>query len=81
MIVLRDGDSSLINGLTPVDEVCSVLQIGRIEEDEHFATLARFLIWKLRKISRRADAVEDVGYRFEVGPWNTFASRRCLPVV
>jgi len=66
MIVRRDGDSWLINGLTPVDEVCSVLQIGRFDEDENFETLAGFLMWKLRKIPRRADAVEHAGYRFEV---------------
>ncbi|GAB6059719.1 hemolysin family protein [Desulfonatronum parangueonense] len=66
MIVRREGDSWLINGLTPVDEVCSVLQIERFEEDEHFETLAGFLMWKLRKIPRLADAVEHAGYRFEV---------------
>lgn len=66
MIVRRDQDSWLINGLTPVDEVCSVLQIERFEEDEHFETLSGFLMWKLRKIPRRADAVEHAGYRFEV---------------
>ena len=66
MIVRRDGDSWLINGLTPVDEVCSVLQIERFEEDENFETLAGFLMWKLRKIPRRADAVDHAGYRFEV---------------
>lgn len=66
MIVPRDAGSWLINGLTPVDEVCSVLQIERFEEDEHFETLSGFLMWKLRKIPRRADAVEHAGYRFEV---------------
>lgn len=66
MMVRRDEDSWLINGLTPVDEVCSVLQIERFEEDEYFETLAGFLMWKLRKIPRRADAVEHAGYRFEV---------------
>ncbi|MFN4262976.1 MAG: hemolysin family protein [Thioalkalivibrionaceae bacterium] len=66
MIVARDDHSWLIDGLTPVDEVCSVLGIERFEQDENFETLAGFLTWRLRKIPRRADTVEYAGYRFEV---------------
>lgn len=66
MIVRRDDESWFINGLTPVDEVYSALQIEGFEEDENFETLAGFLMWKLRKVPRCADVVEHAGYRFEV---------------
>lgn len=66
MIVQRDADSWLLDGLTPIAEVAEVLGIDEFEGSEHFETIAGFMMYHLRKVPKRTDALEYKGYRFEV---------------
>lgn len=66
MIVRRDADSWLLDGLTPIAEVAEVLGIDGFEGSEHFETIAGFMMYHLRKVPKRTDALEYKGYRFEV---------------
>ena len=42
------------------------LNIDSMPDDENYETLAGFMMYKLRKIPRPADAVVFDGYKFEV---------------
>ena len=66
MIVQRDADSWLLDGLTPIAEVAEVLGIDEFEGSEHFETIAGFMMYHLRKVPKRTDALEYKGYHFEV---------------
>lgn len=66
MIVRRDERSWLIDGSTPIEDVMSALAIEVFEGFENYETIAGFLMYRLRKVPRRTDAVEYAGYKFEV---------------
>ena len=66
MIVRRDDQSWLIDGSTPIEDVMSALAIEVFEGFENYETIAGFLMYRLRKVPRRTDAVEYAGYKFEV---------------
>lgn len=66
LIVKRDADSWLIDGLTPVEDVMQALGIDVFEGSEHYETIAGFLMYRLRKVPRRTDSVVYGGYKFEV---------------
>ncbi|GGH51156.1 membrane protein [Comamonas phosphati] len=65
-IVRRDENSWLIDGVTPVEDVMRVLQLGDMPHDDEYETLAGFLMVMLRRVPRRTDAVNWGGYQFEV---------------
>ncbi len=63
-IVTREDGSWLIDGLTPMDEVCDLLDRDMPEGD--FQTLAGFVLHTLGRIPAIAEHFEWEGYTFEV---------------
>ena len=66
LIVKRDADSWLIDGITPIEDVMHALEIDEFEGSENYETLAGFMMYALRKVPKRTDAVSYGGYKFEV---------------
>ena len=65
-IIKRDNHSWLIDGGTPIEDIKHALGIDDMPDEEHYETLAGFMMYQLRKIPRPADSVEFGGYKFEV---------------
>lgn len=65
-IVARDDQSWLIDGITPIDDVKRALSIESLPDQENYETIAGFMMYMLRKIPKRTDAVEHLGFKFEV---------------
>ncbi len=65
-IVQRDEHSWLVDGVTPIDDVMRALAIDQFPDDEHYETIAGFMMYMLRKIPKRTDCVRFAGYSFEV---------------
>lgn len=66
LIVKRDENSWLIDGLTPIEDVMQALEIAIFEGFENYETVAGFLMYRLRKVPKRTDFVVYAGYKFEV---------------
>ncbi|GAA5235626.1 HlyC/CorC family transporter [Verticiella sediminum] len=66
MIVRRDENSWLIDGITPIQDVQRVLEIDTLLHEDEYETLAGFLMVMLRRVPRRTDSVTWGGYKFEV---------------
>ncbi|NMG42756.1 DUF21 domain-containing protein [Aromatoleum toluvorans] len=66
LIVERDGDSWLIDGIAPIEDVMHALEIDEFEGSENYETLAGFMMYALRKVPKRTDSVIYGGYKFEV---------------
>lgn len=66
LIVQRDEDSWLIDGITPMPDVQRALALGDLPQPEDYETLAGFLMVMLRRVPRRTDRVQWGGYSFEV---------------
>lgn len=66
LIVRRDDDSWLIDGATPIEDVMQALSIDVFEGFQNYETVAGFLMYMLRKVPKRTDAVDYAGYKFEV---------------
>lgn len=65
-IVCRDENSWLIDGVTPIDDVMRVLNIDEFPQAGNYETVGGFMMYMLRKIPKRTDAVKFSGYKFEV---------------
>lgn len=65
-IIKRDNNSWLIEGSTPIEDLMHALAIDEMPDTDNYETLAGFMMYKLRKIPRPADAVIFDGYKFEV---------------
>ncbi len=65
-IVARDENSWLIDGGTPIDDVMRVLDIDEFPQSGNYETIGGFMMFMLRKIPKRTDAVKFSGYKFEV---------------
>jgi len=65
MIVRRDDHSWLIDGATPIEDVMQALDIEEFEGFENYETIAGFIMYRLRKVPKRTDAVCYQGYKFE----------------
>ncbi len=65
-IIKRDNNSWLIEGSTPIEDIKHALEIDEMPDDENYETTAGFMMYKLRKIPRPADAVIFGAYKFEV---------------
>lgn len=65
-IIKRDNNSWLIEGSTPIEDIKHALEIDEMPDDENYETIAGFMMYKLRKIPRPADAVIFSAYKFEV---------------
>ncbi len=66
LIVRRDDNSWLIDGVTPIEDVMQALEIEVFEGFQNYETVAGFLMYRLRKVPRRTDFVVYAGYKFEV---------------
>lgn len=66
LIIKRDENSWLVDGLTPVVELAKVLDIEEFPEQMHYETVAGFLIYTMKRIPKRAEYVNFSGYKFEV---------------
>jgi len=66
LIVRRDDNSWLIDGLTPIEDVMQALDIEVFEGFQNYETVAGFMMYMLRKVPKRTDSVEYAGYKFEV---------------
>ena len=66
LIVQRDENSWLIDGVTPIEDVLRALGLDRLPHAEEYETLAGFLMVMLRRVPRRTDSVVWGGYTFEV---------------
>lgn len=66
-IVQRDdGQSWLVDGLTPVDEIILSLGIEEMDHDDSFTTVAGFVLHALDKIPEVGDTFEAFEHIFEV---------------
>ena len=66
LIVRRDENSWLIDGVTPIEDVLRTLGLDHLPHDEEYETLAGFLMVMLRRVPRRTDSVSWGGFKFEV---------------
>jgi CBS domain containing-hemolysin-like protein len=66
LIVQRDENSWLIDGMTPIADVQRALELDSLPHADQYDTLAGFLMEMLRRIPKRTDAVTWEGFRFEV---------------
>ena len=65
-IVARDGNSWLVEGGTPIEDVMRVLDIDEFPQSGNYETIGGFMMFMLRKIPKRTDFVILNGYKFEV---------------
>lgn len=66
LIVRRDENSWLIDGMTLIADVQRALELDSLPHADQYDTLAGFLMEMLRRIPKRTDAVIWEGFRFEV---------------
>ncbi|MDC9596987.1 hemolysin family protein [Xenorhabdus anantnagensis] len=65
-IVIRDENSWLVEGGTPIEDVMRALDINDFPDSSNYETIAGFMMFRLRKIPKRTDYVKFSGYKFEV---------------
>jgi CBS domain containing-hemolysin-like protein len=65
-IVARDGNSWLVDGVTPITDVMRAFGIEAFPHNQNYETIAGFMMYMLRKIPKRTDFVNFAGYKFEV---------------
>jgi CBS domain containing-hemolysin-like protein len=66
LIIERDANSWLVDGLTPIVELAKVLEIDEFPEQSHYETVAGYLIYTMKHIPKRAEFVLFSGFKFEV---------------
>lgn len=66
LIIARDNNSWLVDGLTPVVELAKVLDIEEFPEQMHYETVAGFLIYTMKRLPKRAEYIQFAGFKFEV---------------
>ncbi|AXV67177.1 MULTISPECIES: hemolysin family protein [Pseudoalteromonas] len=66
LIIKRDANSWLVDGLTPVVELAKVLELEDFPDQSHFETVAGFLIYTMKRLPKRAEFIHYGGYKFEV---------------
>ena len=66
LIVKRDEESWLIDGITPIEDVMHALAIDDFAGSENYETIAGFMMYMLRKVPKRTDSVIYRNYKFEV---------------
>lgn len=65
-IVKRDKQSWLMDGLTPLAEVMSELDIDDYPNPVGYETLSGFIMYMMRKIPKKTDFIVFASYKFEV---------------
>ena len=66
LIVQRDANSWLMEGVTPITDVLHTLGLPNLPDDDDFETLAGFFMSRLRRLPKRTDVIIAAGFRFEV---------------
>ncbi len=66
LIVKRDHNSWLVNGLTPINDVARYLEVADFPDRSQYETISGFIIHRLKKLPKRTDYVIHGGYKFEV---------------
>ena len=66
LIVERDQNSWLVDGLTPIVELAKVLDIDEFPHQSHYETVAGYLIYTMKRIPKRAEYIQYAGFKFEV---------------
>lgn len=65
-IVVRDENSWLVEGGTPIEDIQRIMDIDEFPDCSNYETIAGFLMFRLRKIPKRTDYVKYAGFKFEV---------------
>ncbi len=65
-IVVRDENSWLVEGGTPIEDVMRILDIDDFPSFSNYETIAGFMMYRLRRMPKRTDYVKYAGYKFEV---------------
>ncbi len=65
-IVVRDENSWLVEGGTPIEDVMRILDIDDFPDFSNYETIAGFMMYRLRRMPKRTDYVKYAGYKFEV---------------
>lgn len=66
LIVRRDANSWLIDGAASIGDVRRELDASDLDEAGPFDTIGGFIMHRLRRMARKADRVDTMGFRFEV---------------
>ncbi|MFP3349967.1 hemolysin family protein [Pseudoalteromonas sp. SIMBA_153] len=66
LIIERDANSWLVDGLTPIVELAKVLEIDEFPDQNHYETVAGYLIYTMKHIPKRAEFIVFSGFKFEV---------------
>ncbi|CAH9051935.1 hypothetical protein PSECIP111951_00503 [Pseudoalteromonas holothuriae] len=64
-IVQRDNESWLVDGATPIVDLCRVIDWQEPPEANQYETVAGFLIYRLKRLPKRADHIICNGFKFE----------------
>lgn len=66
LIVRRDSNSWLIDGITTINDVMKQLDIDELPGRSSYETIAGFMIFQLKRLPKRTDSFVYQGYKFEV---------------
>lgn len=66
LILKRDENSWLIDGIAPMAEVVRALDIEGLGDSSLYETVGGFVMHRLRRVARKADRIEAAGFVFEV---------------
>lgn len=65
-IVRRDETSWLVDGLTPLVDLKKALDLDELPGEDYVDTAAGLVIYTLKRIPKKSEAIEAAGFRFEV---------------
>ncbi|MEK9712252.1 MAG: transporter associated domain-containing protein, partial [Thalassolituus sp.] len=65
-IILRDDNSWLMDGMTPIGDVMKALDINEFPDRNQYETIAGFMIYQLKRLPRKTDFCIHGGFKFEV---------------
>ncbi|AVA32833.1 magnesium and cobalt exporter, CNNM family [Cupriavidus metallidurans] len=65
-IVRRDESSWLVDGLTPLVDLKKALDIDALPGEDYVDTAAGLVIYSLKRIPKKSEAITVAGFRFEV---------------
>lgn len=65
-IVQRDETSWLVDGLTPLVDLKKALDLDALPGEDYVDTAAGLVIFTLKRIPKKSEAIEAAGFRFEV---------------
>ncbi len=65
-IVRRDESSWLVDGVTPLVDLKKALELDELPGEDYVDTAAGLVIYTLKRIPKKSEAIEAAGFRFEV---------------